>query len=249
MPWLTGYPHVHVYLSGEISLPGFGRTHAGVENGRARDRAGKVPPATAQAAQQRSVTERLKDRRAVAAGTRAYSIGFEDGRFYANGWHITGEMGGIGAPPLKLADGIWFGIDDDWVGPATKFTSGRGYVQYTLPPVHGLLRRPAPTSPPRSPRRALRPGACQPDGGGQDGDGQGRRALRVAWPEASWASTTPSASGNLTDIASYENGGLTFTDRGTLPGGQPQDYTALVASTRAADAGETGPGHRGPQPV
>src|SRR4029078_12587466 len=86
-------------------------------------------PATAQAAQQRSVTERLKDRRAVAAGTRAYSVGFEDGRFYANGWRTTGEMGGKWAPPLKLADGIWFGIDDDWVGPATKFTSGRGYVQ------------------------------------------------------------------------------------------------------------------------
>ena len=70
-------------------------------------------PATAHAAEQLSVTKRLKDRRAVAAGTRAYSIGFEDGRFYANGWHITGEMGGIWAPPLKLADGIWFGIDDD----------------------------------------------------------------------------------------------------------------------------------------
>ena len=51
-------------------------------------------PATAHAAEQLSVTKRLKDRRAVAAGTRAYSVGFQDGRFYANGWHITGEMGG-----------------------------------------------------------------------------------------------------------------------------------------------------------
>ena len=30
------------------------------------------------------------------AGERARTIGFEDGRFYANGWHITGEMGGSG---------------------------------------------------------------------------------------------------------------------------------------------------------
>ena len=60
----------------------------------------------------------------MAAGTRAYSVGFQDGRFYANGWHITGEMGGIWAPPLKLADGVWFGVDDAWVGEATKFTSG-----------------------------------------------------------------------------------------------------------------------------
>src|SRR5690349_22612287 len=96
-------------------------------------------PASAQAAKEHSTTDRLKDRRAVAAGTRAYSVGFQDGRFYANGWHITGEMGGIWAPPLKLADGIWFGIDDAWAGPATKFTSGRGFVRYALPPIDGLL--------------------------------------------------------------------------------------------------------------
>src|SRR6195952_4973361 len=93
----------------------------------------------AQAASQLSTQTYLKDRREVSAGTRAYSIGFEDGRFYANGWHITGEMGGIWAPPLKLADGIWFGIDDEWVGAATKFTSGRGYTRYSLPAINGLL--------------------------------------------------------------------------------------------------------------
>ena len=91
-------------------------------------------PATAGAAPELSVSERLQDRREVTAGTRAYSVGFQDGRFYANGWHITGEMGGIWAPPLKLADGVWFGVDDQWVGEATKFTSGRGYTRYDLPP-------------------------------------------------------------------------------------------------------------------
>ena len=49
--------------------------------------------AGAAAPRELSETSRLQDRREVAAGTRAYSIGFEDGRFYANGWHITGEMG------------------------------------------------------------------------------------------------------------------------------------------------------------
>ena len=68
-----------------------------------------------------------------SAGTRAYSIGFEDGRFYANGWHITGEMGGIWTPPVKLLDGVWFGLDGQWVGPATTFTSGWGYTRYDLP--------------------------------------------------------------------------------------------------------------------
>src|SRR5262245_14199853 len=85
-----------------------------------------------------SVTTRLADRREVASGTRAYAIGFEDGRFYANGWHITGEMGGVWTPPLKLLDGVWFGVGDQWVGPATKFTSGQGYVRYDLPPLSGL---------------------------------------------------------------------------------------------------------------
>ena len=85
-----------------------------------------------------SVRDRLQDRRAVVAGTRAYAEGFEDGRFYANGWHITGEMGGIWTPPLKLADGVWFGVDGQWVGQATNFTSGRGYTRYTLPSQDGL---------------------------------------------------------------------------------------------------------------
>jgi hypothetical protein len=51
--------------------------------------------AAAPATPELSNTTRLADRREVAAGSRAYSIGFEDGRFYANGWHTTGEMGGV----------------------------------------------------------------------------------------------------------------------------------------------------------
>ena len=97
-----------------------------------------LPVAAAQAADEVSTTDRLPDRREVAAGDRAYAIGFQDGGWYANGWHITGEMGGIWAPPQKLADGVWFGVDDQWVGPATRFTSGRGYVRYELPPVNGV---------------------------------------------------------------------------------------------------------------
>src|SRR5918992_2497189 len=90
-------------------------------------------PAAASAAPELSTSDRLQDRREVTAGTRAYSVGFQDGRWYANGWHITGEMGGIWAPPLKLADGVWFGVEGQWAGPATKFTSGRGYTRYDLP--------------------------------------------------------------------------------------------------------------------
>lgn len=58
------------------------------------------------------MANRLSDRRYVTSGDRAYAVGFEDGRFYANGWHIFGEMGGVWSPPVKLVDGVWFGVND-----------------------------------------------------------------------------------------------------------------------------------------
>src|SRR3954451_17395250 len=101
-----------------------------------------VSGTAARAADEVSTSDRLQDRREIASGTRAYSVGFEDGRFYANGWHITGEMAGVWTPPMKMLDGIWFGVGDQWAGQATKFTSGKGYVRYDLPPLSGLrLRR------------------------------------------------------------------------------------------------------------
>jgi hypothetical protein len=96
-----------------------------------------VGPARA-AAPERSVSQRLEDRRVVAAGTRAQVLGFADGRFYANGWHITGEMGGIVTPPLKLLDSLYFAVDGTWVAPARRFTSGSGYTRYELPSVDGF---------------------------------------------------------------------------------------------------------------
>src|SRR3954453_5265825 len=174
---------------------------------------GLLPATAAHAAEQRSVTKRLKDRRAVGAGTRAYSVGFQDGRFYANGWHITGEMGGGWGPPLKPADGIWFGIDDDWIGPATKFTPGRGYVRYALPTTQGLLLRRTDFAP------------------------DGRRAalygLELANPTAAAKTVTvkvdvhskllgaypwtgskdhPTAADNLPDTSAFREGALVFTD-------------------------------------
>src|SRR5918996_2275337 len=94
--------------------------------------------AVAEAAPELSVSERLEDRRYLASGERAYVVGFQDGRFYANGWHIVGEMGGVWTPPIKLVDGVWFGIDDQWVGPAREFRSGWGYAEYDLPDTAGL---------------------------------------------------------------------------------------------------------------
>ena len=80
-----------------------------------------------------STSSRLQDRREVASGQRSYIEGFADGRFYANGWHSTGEMGGVWAPPLKLVDGIWFGIGDEWVGQATRSRADRATPVTTCP--------------------------------------------------------------------------------------------------------------------
>src|SRR5256884_4204353 len=85
-----------------------------------------------------SVSSNLTNRRYVASGDRAYDLGSEDGRYPAMGFHTRGEMGGIWTPPIKLLDGIWFGINGQWVGPATRFTSGFGYVQMALPGTGGL---------------------------------------------------------------------------------------------------------------
>src|SRR4051794_22088615 len=143
-----------------------------------------------------SVSQRLQDRREVASGTRAYSIGFQDGRFYANGWHITGEMGGVWTPPLKLLDGIWFGIDGQWIGPATRFTSGQGYTRFNLPATGGLRLQRTDVAP--DGRRGVLYGLKLTNPGTARKtvtvDVDAHSELMGAYP---WGSTTPSAAENL----------------------------------------------------
>ena len=199
-----------------------------------------VPAVTAQAQSELSVQDKLKDRREVAAGTRAYSVGFQDGGFYANGWHITGEMGGVWAPPLKLADGVWFGVDDAWVGAATKFTSGRGYVRYDLPPLSGLALRRTDFVP--DGKRAALYGLELSNPGGAPKTvtvkADVHSEVMNAYP---WGSTTPSAADtNLADTAAVERGALVFTDATA--------GSAYAASDRSPLSADTGPGFRGPQP-
>ena len=195
-----------------------------------------------------SVTTRLSDRREVAAGTRAYSIGFEDGRFYANGWHITGEMGGVWTPPLKLLDGVWFGLDGQWVGPATKFSSGWGYTRYDLPNTAGL--QVARTDfVPDGRRGALfgltitNPGAARTAKLSVDAHSE----LMGQYP---WGFTgvTPNASDNLPDMGTFNGQDLAFTDDGALPGAPAHHYAALVGTSMKPDTGVIGPQFYGPQP-
>jgi hypothetical protein len=80
----------------------------------------RSPAVAAAAPDELSTTDRLDARRFVTAGPRAYEVGTEAGRYPASGFHTRGEMGGILAPPIKLLDGIWFGVDGTWLPAAAK---------------------------------------------------------------------------------------------------------------------------------
>jgi hypothetical protein len=195
-----------------------------------------------------SVTQRLQDRREVAAGTRAQALGFEDGRFYANGWHITGEMGGVWTAPLKLVDGVWFGLDGNWVGPAREFSSGWGYTRFALPDTAGLqLER--TDFVPDGRRGALfglkvtNPGAARTVTLSVDAHSE----LMSQYP---WGFTgvTPNASDNLPDKGSFDGRNLVFTDDGALPGAPTHHYAALVGAALEPQSGTIGDQFWGPQP-
>src|SRR5437588_3772296 len=157
-----------------------------------------------------STGNRLQDRREIVAGQRSYAEGFADGRFYANGWHITGEMGGVWAPPLKLVDGVWFGINDTWVGQATKFYSGRGYTRYALPDIDGLKLQRIDFAPDayRAGLFALRitnPGASKTITLKVDAHSE----LMTAYPWG-FSGVMPNASDNLADHGSFDGNSLVF---------------------------------------
>jgi hypothetical protein len=202
------------------------------------------------AAPELGVSDRLQDRRALVSGDRAYSVGFEDGRFYANGWHITGEMGGVWTPPIKLVDGVWFGVGDQWVGPATEFRSGWGYTRMKLPDTGGLKLERTDFAPDggravlfglklSNPASAAKSVTVKVDSHSE---------LLGAYPWG-FAGVAPNASDNLADTAAFDGRSLVFREQGKLPhpNAEEHDWAAVVGSDRQPAGGETGPGHRGDQ--
>jgi hypothetical protein len=209
-----------------------------------------IAPAAAVAAPELSISDRLQDRRYIASSERAYVVGFEDGLFYANGWHITGEMGGVWSPPLKLVDGVWFGVDDQWIGPATRFRSGWGYTEMDLPPTAGLELSRTDFTPDgrraalfglhvRNPGAAERTVAVKVDAHSE---------LLGAYPWG-FAGISPHASDNIPDTAAFEGNALVFREQGKLPppNAEVHDWAALVAGNRDPESGVTGDTHRGDQ--
>ncbi|MEA2381776.1 MAG: hypothetical protein QOH72_1747 [Solirubrobacteraceae bacterium] len=210
-----------------------------------------LSPSVALAADELSTSDRLDARRFVAAGPRSYEVGTEAGRYPAMGFHTRGEMGGIFSPPIKLLDGIWFGIDGSWIGPATTFTSGHGYVKMALPGRPGLTVERTDFVPgeARGTLVGLRfaaAGAAQTFDLTMDAHSE----LMSAYP---WGETSPSQlQVNLADsaAASADKNALVFTDSGTPPGLSAHDWAAAVGANvpAATDvAPRTGPDFRGPQ--
>ena len=192
----------------------------------------------AQAAPSLSTSNRLDDRRYVETGTRGYVVGSEAGRFPASGWHIRGEMGGVWTPPLKLLDGIWFGVDGDGIGPATRFTSGSGYGRMDLPGPKGLALERTDFVP--DGRRAVLFGLTLTSTAGRQTRTvtvDAHSELMSAYP---WGWTTPSATAfNQQDSATAEGGRLVFSE--------PRGWTAVVGAGQQPLDSQTGTGFRGPQ--
>ena len=217
-----------------------------------------APSVAAAATDELSTTDRLDARRFVTAGPRAYDIGTEAGRYPASGFHTRGEMGGIWSPPVKLLDGIWFGLDGTWIGPATQFTSGHGYVKMALPGKPGLSVERTDFVPGES--RGVLVGLHFTASGAEqtfDLAMQAHSELMSSYP---WGETTADGQPfnqttfNLPDqaAASADGNALVFTEDGTppLPGAAEHHWAAAVGASIAADPAhpaQTGPGFRGPQ--
>ena len=174
---------------------------------------GLFTPSLAEAADELSTTNRLEDRRFVTTGPRAYELGTEAGRYPAAGFHTRGEMGGVWTPPIKLVDGIWFGVGDDWIGPATRFTSGYGHVRMRLPRSGGLSVERTDFVP------AERRGVLV----GLDLRGKGERTVDLRMQTHSelmsiypWGETKPHTQQtfNLPDTAAVAGRSLEFTEQG-----------------------------------
>jgi hypothetical protein len=213
-----------------------------------------VTPTTTPAAASTELTEttRLADRRALVTGDRLYSVSAEDGSWPAAGFHTRGEMGGIWSPPIKLLDGLWFGVDGQWLPAANSFTSGYGYVRRGYPAV----------GPVRVERTDVVPDGLRAGLVGLVLTAPADRTVTLSVDAHSelttvypWGETTPSQLAyNLPDRGAVSDGRLVFTERGTpaVPNATPHDYAAMVGATSGnqrltPSATALGPDFRGPQ--
>ncbi len=207
-------------------------------------------PAALPGSAELSETTRLADRRVLVTGDRFYAAGTADGLYPAMGWHIRGEMGGFWTPPVKLLDGLWFAVDDAWLGeqaPAQRFTSGWGYTRVEYAPAGGVRVARTDFVPDglRAGLVGLTLSAERPREVALTLDAHSE--LMTAYP---WGWTSPSqAEFNLPDTGAYEGNALVFRERGTppVPDAEPHDFAAVVGSGLTPTGHRLGPDFRGPR--
>jgi hypothetical protein len=189
-----------------------------------------------------TATTKLALRRFVAAGTRAYVVGVENGTFPPIGWHITGQMGGVWAPPVKLLDGVWFGVGGTWLDAASSYTSGPGLVRMSFPVTGGVRPTLTEFAPDGLPTVLF--GLTLVPAGGKattaDVTADAHSQVASAYP---WTFTTPTFDQfNHPNTVSASHGLLAFREEHT-------PWYAAVGASPAPDGVATGAGFWGPTPA
>jgi hypothetical protein len=193
-----------------------------------------------------TTSTRLADRRSLVIGDRFFEVGAEDGTYPAQGWHITGEMGGFWSTPIKLLDGLWFAVDGTWL-KASSYTSGHGYARMDLGSTSGVSVKRVDVAP-----DGLRAGLVgltfsAPSTRTVTLDVDAHSELLSAYP---WGWTAPGqADYNLPDKGSYSNKSLVFREQGTPPvaNATAHDWAAVVGTSMAPRSHQLGAAFRGPQ--
>lgn len=194
-----------------------------------------------------SETTRLADRRALVTGDRFYSVSAEDGSWPAAGFHTRGEMGGMFAPPVKVLDGLWFGLNGRFLPAATRFTSGWGYVRRDIPAVFGIQITRTDFVPDGLPAGLVGLTLMAPTARTVSVTVDAHSELVKSYP---WGETTPSQLAyNLPDAGAFDGQNLVFTETGTPPvaNAERHDYAGVVGSSLRPVAHRLAAGDRGPQ--
>lgn len=194
-----------------------------------------------------STDTRLADRRSYVIGDRFYQVGAEDGTYPAQGWHIQGEMGGFWSMPIKLLDGVWFGVNGSWL-KSTRYISGAGYTRMHLGSVDGV----------RMSRTDIAPDGLRAGLIGLTFSSPKPRTVQLSMDAHSelmssypWGGTKPTnqLDFNLPDTGSYADGRLVFREQGTpaAANAAKHDWAAVVGSSLSPTGHQLGQNFRGPQ--
>ena len=161
-----------------------------------------------------------------------------DSLYPAAGWHIRGEMGGVWTPPIKLVDGVWFRLADQWLGDpdgaaATRTTAGWGYTRTSFEKVDQVSVERTDFVPDGTRATLVGLTLTSPQPRTLPIAVDAHSELMSAYP---WGWTTPNAGTfNLQDTGSYRTydgrGVLQFREQGTppVPNASAHDWAALVA--------------------